>query len=147
MGVDAQVASLQVEFRLSSFHFCEQDVKEGEEVKCVRCGYCFRTMCIVVVDKPAWGIKEDNFKVVAPKEGPCPHLRGNEPGGFSCAVHDRSWYSETPCADYGQIERSPDTPCRTGTYMMKQWREKKLIFPPLAKETFNETELYRPENA
>ena len=74
----------------------------------------------MVVDDPEKGLAEDNLKVVG-GNGPerCPHLVGDVPGEFSCAVHDCSWYPDTPCFSHTQIERS-DTNCRMGEYILKQ---------------------------
>ncbi len=89
-------------------------------------------MMVIIVNDPDKGVCQDNLRALNFNGYErCPHLRGDKPGKFSCAIHDRSWYHETPCASHGQIERSVNTRCRTGVYMMKEWREKKLIFPPL----------------
>lgn len=73
---------------------------------------------MVIVDNPAKGIIEGNLKTHEGK-GPCPHLRGTKPGEYSCSVHDETWYPETPCAQYTQIDKSPDRLCRMGAYIMK----------------------------
>jgi hypothetical protein len=80
----------------------------------------------VIVDDPALGPVEDNL--IAREGGDrCQHLQGDKPGEFSCAIHDEPWYSETPCATHGQIERSPDDPCRLGEYFLKSGRDLPLI--------------------
>jgi hypothetical protein len=92
-------------------------------VICLRCGYCCQQYIVGIVRDPDLGPVEGNLMVVnerGPGDGPCPHLRGDEPGSFSCAVHDRPWYNETPCQEYGQIESRPDTPCRIGSYIMEK---------------------------
>lgn len=89
-------------------------------MKCLRCGYCCQNLWVVVVDDPDKPISKQNLRVIG-QNGPerCPHLRGNKPGEYSCAVHDRKWYKRTPCFKHGQIERSKDDVCRMGEYQMK----------------------------
>ena len=48
---------------------------------------------------------------------PCKHLRGDNPGEYSCALHDYPWYKETPCYNFTQIGKESDE-CRTGRYMI-----------------------------
>jgi len=80
---------------------------------CLRCGYCCLMYDVVIVDDPEKGIVPGNLVHKSSPER-CKHLAGEVPGNFSCAVHGRPWYRETPCHDYGQIERSMDDPCRMG---------------------------------
>jgi hypothetical protein len=53
-----------------------------------------------------------------PPGKPCKHLLGDKPGEHACALHDKPWYSETPCYQHGQIETT-DSPCRMGEYQLK----------------------------
>ena len=86
---------------------------------CLRCGYCCHVSTVVIVDDPDKGIHEDNLIAVnLLEEGSCKHLRGDTPGQFSCAIHDKSWYSRTPCFEHGQIESNPDCECRMGRYIL-----------------------------
>jgi len=89
---------------------------------CLRCGYCCTTSCVVIVVDPELGIVEGNLKAINLLEEPCPHLRGSKPGEYSCAIHDRPWYSQTPCFSHGQIEASPDAPCRMGEHVLKRMK-------------------------
>jgi hypothetical protein len=84
---------------------------------CLRCGHCCVAYMVVVVDDPENGPVPGN---VVGHEGNCrcKHLVGDEPGQLSCAVHGRPWYAETPCASHGQIEQSPEDPCRMGEYVL-----------------------------
>lgn len=76
-------------------------------------------MLVVIVDDPELGIDPENLKSIGTKvPDRCPHLRGDRPGEHSCAVHNYPWYKDTPCASHGQIEKSPDTECRTGRYIL-----------------------------
>ena len=83
-------------------------------MNCLRCGTCCIKYCVVIVDDPDLGISESNLISRTGLEGPCKHLRGSGPGKYSCAVHDRNWYSDTPCFQFTQVEGSTDTPCRIG---------------------------------
>jgi len=79
-------------------------------------------MVVIVVD-PELGLADNNLKGIGFKLGQperCPHLQGDKPGSYSCAIHDRPWYPETPCYSHGQIEKSPNDPCRIGTYLVKK---------------------------
>ncbi len=85
---------------------------------CLRCGYCCDAYCVVIVDDPEKGVVEGNLKFRDGTEK-CQHLRGEKPGEFSCGIHDREWYEETPCFQHGQIERK-NSNCRMGEYILKQ---------------------------
>lgn len=74
---------------------------------------------VVIVDDPEKGISQDNMIFNIGDGKPCKHLQGDEPGEFSCALHDYPWYKETPCFAHGQIERE-NSNCRLGEYMLKQ---------------------------
>lgn len=89
-------------------------------MKCLRCGYCCQNSFVMVVDDPEKGIADGNLKAIG-DHGPerCPHLRGNISGQFSCAVHDRPWYPETPCFSHAQIE-GKDSPCRMGEFQLQR---------------------------
>ena len=76
----------------------------------------------MIVEDPDKEPTEDN--IIEKPEGPCPHLEGDRPGEYSCAVHDKEWYEDTPCYAHGQIESSPDRNCRMGEYLLKKEREK-----------------------
>jgi len=87
-------------------------------MKCLHCGHCCKTSMVVIVVDPELGVVEDNLKAINLLEEPCPHLRGNKPGEYSCAIHDRSWYPETPCFAHGQMESNADNPCRIGMHLL-----------------------------
>ena len=73
------------------------------------------------MDDPDKGPVEGNLKAIG-QHGMerCQHLMGNKPGEFSCAIHNKKWYKDTPCFQHGQIERSKDDVCRMGEYIIKQ---------------------------
>lgn len=85
---------------------------------CLRCGYCCKSYMVVIVNDPDKGIKEGNL-ICHDGSGPCKHLRGDKPGEYSCEVHERKWYEETPCFSHSQIEQSKDCVCRIGEYILK----------------------------
>jgi hypothetical protein len=85
---------------------------------CLRCGYCCQGLAVIVVDDPTKGIVSGNLLAVGcGQDGVevCPHLRGDEVGEYSCAVHDEPWYQETPCAQYQS--HWPERDCTMGKYM------------------------------
>ena len=91
---------------------------------CLHCGYCCKSMIVVIVDDPEKGIIPDNLKVHEGTGKPCQHLKGNKAGEYSCSLHNKSWYEETPCFSHTQIENSPEDVCRMGEYILKKEMEK-----------------------
>lgn len=89
-------------------------------MECLRCGYCCKSLSVVIVVDQKLGPVEGNLKAIDLLKEPCPHLRGDEAGKYSCAIHDEPWYEETPCFSHGQIERNENEPCRMGTYIMSR---------------------------
>ncbi|MHA1469077.1 MAG: hypothetical protein ACTSSP_00800 [Candidatus Asgardarchaeia archaeon] len=88
-------------------------------MKCLKCGYCCDFFFLFIVDDPSKGISTDNLTIKKTGER-CPHLRGDKPGKFSCAIHDYPWYEETPCFSHGQIERNINDKCRMGVHILKE---------------------------
>lgn len=91
-------------------------------MKCLRCGYCCSNYFVIIVDDPEKGINEDNL-ICHKGKSECKHLKGSEPGKYSCTIHDYPWYDETPCFSHGQIEQK-DSNCRMGEYILKQENKK-----------------------
>lgn len=89
-----------------------------KSMKCLRCGYCCKTSCVVIVLDPKKGIAKSNLKALNLLEEPCPHLRGDIPGEYSCAIHNEKWYKKTPCYSHTQIEQK-DSFCRIGERLLK----------------------------
>jgi Fe-S-cluster containining protein len=87
-------------------------------MKCLRCGHCCINYAVIILDNPDLPLTETNVRF-KPDGERCPHLRGDAPGKYSCAVHDHPQYQETPCFDFGQIEESPEDPCRIGMYILQ----------------------------
>ena len=88
-------------------------------MKCVRCGYCCKNMMVIIVDDPEKGITNDNLISHIENGQPCQHLVGDVSGEYSCALHDKIWYRQTPCYSHGQIECNIDDVCRIGEYVLK----------------------------
>lgn len=82
---------------------------------CLQCGYCCKTMFVVIVDDPGKGIREDNL-IVHEGHGPCKHLKSDN----TCTIHDEPWYKQTPCFSHGQIEQSLSDECRMGAYLQRR---------------------------
>jgi len=92
-------------------------------MKCLRCGYCCVQYLVGIIIDPDKEVAEDN--VVAKESGVrCRHLVGDTPGNFSCKLHGLKMYKETPCFEFGQIERSPKEVCRMGKFILNQTAEK-----------------------
>ncbi len=85
-------------------------------MNCLRCGYCCKTYSVMIVDDPEKGIREDNI-IHHKGDGPCKHLKQDKDGKYFCSVHNYSWYEETPCFDFGQIEQK-NSNCRMGEYIL-----------------------------
>lgn len=86
---------------------------------CIRCGYCCINLCVVIVDNPELGIVEGNL-IVNNEDGgkaPCKHLEKGKDGRYSCKIHGRPWYKDTPCAKHTLVGRD-DMPCRMGVYQL-----------------------------
>ncbi len=81
---------------------------------CIRCGYCCTQLWAVVVRDPEREPTEDNLMEIGLQGEPerCPHLRGDRPGEYACAVHDKPWYPLTPCAQYQEFPHGHQ--CRMG---------------------------------
>lgn len=90
---------------------------------CVRCGYCCRHLSVVIVNDPDKGLVEGNFDFQRGDGTPCKHLRGDGPGKYSCILHDKLWYKDTPCFLRTQFETS-DVPCRIGDEIINNKRKK-----------------------
>jgi len=90
---------------------------------CLRCGYCCIRCFVVIVNDPDKGIVEGNLIAHKGLDTKCKHLIGDTPGQYSCAIHDKPWYEDTPCFSHGQIESSPDAPCRMGVHILPKTKE------------------------
>lgn len=91
-------------------------------MKCLRSGHCCIWFDVMIVDDPEVGLVENNI-IHKPSGIKCQHLLGEKMGEHSCAIHDKPWYPETPCAAYTQVG-AEDSPCRTGKYFLDQLKSK-----------------------
>lgn len=89
-------------------------------MRCLRCGYCCINYCVMVVKDASKELIAENMEFHAGNGRPCRHLRGPGPGDYTCAIHDKPWYKETPCFAFTQVEDNPDTPCRIGVYVLNR---------------------------
>lgn len=87
---------------------------------CLRCGYCCKKYLVPIIKEPDKGLLDENIVIHKGDGTPCPHLLGNEPGKYSCKVHNYPWYKDTPCFAHGQFEKDENTYCRLGEYILKQ---------------------------
>lgn len=93
-------------------------------MKCLHCGYCCLNLFVVIVVNPDLGIIDTNLKAIDCLKERCPHLRGNKPGHYSCAIHHYDWFSETPCAQYQSHEFYKDQLCHVGKCLTYQHTSK-----------------------
>lgn len=87
-------------------------------MKCLRCGHCCHNYFVIIVDNPEKGIEEGNLILHEGNGQPCKHLLGDKPGNYTCSIHNKPYYKETPCYKHTQIERSVDEECRIGRYIL-----------------------------
>ena len=92
-------------------------------MNCLRCGYCCKNYLVVIVVDPNKGICEDNLTAHNGDGQACRHLQGDAPGQYSCALHQKSWYIETPCHHHKQIEQR-NTNCRLGEYVLEKFKSR-----------------------
>lgn len=94
--------------------------KGAYNLKCLRCGYCCIQLTVIIVNDPDLGIIDENLIAIG-TNGPerCPHLIGDGPGKYECAIHEYEFYKDTPCYRHKQIEHS-DSDCRMGKYILSQ---------------------------
>lgn len=87
-------------------------------MRCFRCGYCCTTLLAVIVADPDAPevFAESNLRGINMLEERCPHLKGDQPGEYSCSIHDRPRFKDTPCADYQS--HWPGQPCRMGNMLV-----------------------------
>jgi hypothetical protein len=74
----------------------------------------------MIVDDSDLGIISGNVVHHEGNGTPCKHLVGEESGKYSCIIHDKEWYKDTPCFSHGQMESSPDNVCRLGDYILNK---------------------------
>ena len=75
-------------------------------------------MMVIIVNDPEKGIVSDNLIPHNGNGKPCQHLKEDKKGEYFCAIHNKSWYKETPCFLHGQIEKNSNDVCRMGQYIL-----------------------------
>lgn len=83
---------------------------------CLKCGYCCKYLAVTIVNHPEKGLKENNFDFQEGTGKSCKHLRGSKPGEYSCILHDKPWYKQTPC--YAYMQEGTQVKCRIGEGIM-----------------------------
>lgn len=87
-------------------------------MQCLRCGHCCIHYEAVIILDPDKGLAPGNARVKHTGER-CPHLQGDSPGAYSCAIHDHPIYPQTPCYEFTQVGKDSD-PCRMGEYILSR---------------------------
>lgn len=87
-------------------------------MKCFRCGYCCtKLLAVIIINPEAEDVfPESNCRGINQLEERCPHLRGDKPGEYLCAVHHYRWFEETPCGQYQN--HWGEHPCRMGNFLI-----------------------------
>ena len=91
---------------------------------CLKCGYCCVKYGVVIIN-PKYINEELDFedpdfeKKLQFKESDkwCPHLIEKSKFIYSCKIHKKPWYKNTPCFNHTQIESSDISKCRMGNYV------------------------------
>jgi hypothetical protein len=91
---------------------------------CLRCGYCCKYPVAILID-PDKGEIEGNILFLDGSTR-CPHLEGNEPGKYSCKIHEHPNFQDTPCAAHSQFE-TRNTNCRLGEFVLKEFQKGRLL--------------------
>jgi hypothetical protein len=108
---------------------------------CVHCGLCCYDFPVAIIAREFIDKFEliDDFPEEAfiIKEGntPCTYLHWKNHQS-NCEVHNKPWYKNTPCFDFGQIEESPDCVCRIGEWIMKKRKKDNRFDYELKCKTF-----------
>ena len=77
--------------------------KNGDIVKCIRCGYCCKYLSVIIVDNPKKGIIEYNVIFHEGNGKECKHLKKLKNNTYKCMIHHYKWYKKTPCYKHTQI--------------------------------------------
>lgn len=89
---------------------------------CQRSGYCCIHMMVMIVDDPDLGPTEGNI-IHKPTGEKCKHLQGDIAGKYSCAIHDKDWFVDSPCGQFTQVE-THNTLCRLGVAYLEMMKGK-----------------------
>ena len=87
-------------------------------MQCLRCGRCcFYFVGVIHPD----AVKENlDFNILTEEDTvfldgtkKCPHLEWNRSIAI-CKIHHYTWFKDTPCGQFTQVESNNNTPCRIG---------------------------------
>ena len=95
-------------------------------MKCHRCGYCCVNYCVMVVN-PKYADQDDiifdfenpikDLLIYVDHEKQCPYIYWSEEQNQAvCKVHEKKWFSKTPCYRHNNIETIGK--CRIGEYII-----------------------------
>lgn len=97
-------------------------------IRCLNCGHCCIKFNVVIIKKGSIreaesidNFIESDFKIKDTDEI-CEHLDYKD-GKFFCTIHHHSWFKQTPCYEFIQIEESINDLCRIGEWYQLQGKE------------------------
>lgn len=76
-------------------------------------------MVVVVVNDSDKGIIEGNIIVHKGEGKKCKHLKKEN----ICNIHEKLYYKQTPCFDFTQVEKSENTLCRLGVFIINSMKK------------------------
>jgi len=87
-------------------------------MKCLRCGRCcFYSIIVIHPNSVRENLDLDSLKeedsMFLDGSKKCPHLSWKGKDAV-CAIYHYSWFKDTPCGRFTQVESSLDTLCRIG---------------------------------
>ena len=96
-------------------------------MKCLRCGYCCVSYDVIVPLKAApenpneWDNGMEEYAKHKPTGEACWNLIYDiETREASCLIHDEDFFADSPCDQFGQIERKKTDVCRMGEYILNR---------------------------
>ena len=100
---------------------------------CLRCGHCCVAYDVIVLKDYDKEVSEDNHFYKENGKA-CPHLirDPNDDQKTICTQHDKKFFVDSPCDQYGQIEHG-NTNCRTGDCILNNENAKFGCDPKLSK--------------
>ncbi len=93
-------------------------------MKCLQCGHCCSFPVVIIHpdhkdsfdgESGDWDPGEGQVMFKDEKKV-CPYFSWDGDKAI-CAIHDKWWFSKTPCGCHAQLERSIKDDCRAGSWM------------------------------
>lgn len=113
---------------------------------CLRCGYCCIMYDVIIINpdkiKVGLNFEDESIYMHKPTGFKCPHLSFID-GKAHCRIHHFSWFKDTPCAQFTQVE-SRETNCRVGEHMLNEKNieiYRKVLNKPKFAEVKNECDI------